>query len=174
MGASPLAENYARAVFEKAVEKYTRDLHGIQRALEQSKLVMRLDNPAEPFDGKKALLNGLIPAQTDPEVRNLAFLLASKNELHLLGAVVEEFDRIVAQGAPGTLARITTTIELSPEDKARLESKLRARFGKDLMFEYRIDPAIVGGVVVRVGDVVIDGSVVGKLASMKQRMETAR
>jgi F0F1-type ATP synthase delta subunit len=61
-----------------------------------------------------------------------------------------------------------------PEERTKLEAKLRGQYGDELAFDYRLDPAILGGVVVRIGDVVIDGSVAGKLAVMKQKMETAR
>jgi F-type H+-transporting ATPase subunit delta len=168
------ATNYARALFEKAVEKYGKDLHTLNSALERSNLLTRLDNPGESFDGKKALLNGMLPPNADSEVRNLAYLLASKNQVHLLREIVGDFDKMVAAGAPGNTARVTTAIELTNEDRARLESKLRGQYGDDLAFDYRLDPAILGGVVVRIGDVVIDGSVSGKLAAMKQKMETAR
>lgn len=168
------ASNYSRALFEKAVEKYTRDLHTLNNALEKSNLVTRLDNPAESFDGKKALLNGMLAPNADTEVRNLAYLLASKNQIHLLSEIVGSFDRLASAGAPGNTAVVTTTIQLDAKERAKLESKLRAQYGSDLVFDYRLDPAILGGVVVRVGDVVVDGSVSGKLAALKQKMETAR
>lgn len=168
------ARNYARALFEKSVEKYSHDLHALKNSLDKSNLLTRLDNPAESFDGKKALLNGMLPPNADTEVRNLAYLLASQNKVHLLGDVVANFDKLVAAGAPGNSARVTTTIELSNEERAKLETKFRKQYGQDLSFDYRIDPAILGGVVVRIGDVVIDGSVAGKLAVMKQKLESAR
>ncbi len=174
MADAALAQTYARAIFEKAVEKYMRDLHALNNAVAKSNLLARLDNAGEPFESKKALLNGLIPAQADPEVRNLALLLASKNQMHMLGDVVDEFDRMVSVGIPGTTAKVTSVIALTNDEKAKLEAKLRQQYGADLRFDYQLDPAILGGVVVRIGDVVLDGSVSGKLAAMKQKLETAR
>ncbi len=174
MADTALATSYARAVFEKAVEKYTRDLHALNSAVAKSNFLTRLDNPGETFDSKKALLNGLVPAQADPEVRNLAFLLASKNQMHLLSQVVDAFDRIITREGAGKVTQVTTTVELTGDEKTKLETKLRQQYGADLAFDYRLDPAILGGVVVRIGDVVIDGSVTGKLAAMKQKLETAR
>ncbi|MCG3140627.1 MAG: ATP synthase subunit delta [Anaerolineae bacterium] len=174
MADAALAQTYARAVFEKAVEKYTHDLHALANAVANSNLLTRLDNAAESFESKKALINGLVPAQADPEVRNLALLLASKNQMHLLSDVVNAFDHLVAQGTPGALGIVTSAIALTATDKEKLEAKLRAQYGEQLNFEYRLDPAILGGLIVRIGDVVIDGSVSGKLAVMKQKLETAR
>lgn len=165
---------YARALFEKSVEKHTRDLHALANGLDKSNLLGRLDNPAESFDSKKTLLNGILPTNADHEVRNLAYLLASKNQMHLLRDIVSSFDKLASAGAVGKLARVSTTIELDAQARANLESKLRAQYGADLGFEYRLDPAILGGVLIRIGDVVIDGSVSGKLAAMKQKMESAR
>jgi F-type H+-transporting ATPase subunit delta len=168
------ATNYARALFEKAVERQVRDLHTANTALGKSNLLTRLDNPAESFDGKKALLNGILPPHADREVRNLVYLLASKNQVHMLDDIVAAFDKMVSAGAPGNMARVTTTIPLTDPERATLESKLRAQYGADLAFDYRLDPDILGGVVVRIGDIVIDGSVAGKLAQMRQKMQTAR
>lgn len=166
--------NYARALFEKAVDKYRRDLHTLRNALEKSTLVTRLDNAAESFDSKKTLLNGVLPRDADAEVRNLAYLLASKNQIHLLNDIVSAFDRMVAAGIPGNAARVTSAIELTSDERSKLESKLHSQYGADLTFDYRLDPAILGGVIVRIGDIVMDGSVSAKLAAMKQKMETAR
>ena len=101
-------------------------------------------------------------------------MLANKNQMHLLSQIVRDFDGFVSQGSQGAVATVTTTIELSAEDKSKLEAKLRSQFGQDLRFDYQLDPAILGGVIVRVGDVVVDGSVAAKLAAMKQKLETAR
>ncbi len=173
MATAALAQDYARALFEKAVDKYLNDLHALNNALLKNGLVTRLDNPGEPFDSKKALLSGILPPNIEPEIRNLAYLLADKNQVHLLEQVVGEFDRIVSQGAPGATAIVTTAIELTTDDRAKLEAKLHKQFGDELRIEYRLDPAIVGGVVVRVGDIVIDGSVTAKLAALKQKLASA-
>lgn len=174
MAQEALAHNYARALFEKAVERFTPDLHGLTQAVERGGVMMRLDSASEPFESKKQIINGLLSPQADPEVRNLAYLLASKNQMHLLREVVGDFDHMVAQGAPGAQAVVTSAVELTGDERARLEAKLRKEYGADLAVEYALDPGIIGGVVVRIGDIVIDGSVAGKLAMMRQKLETAR
>lgn len=172
--AATMASSYARAIFEKAVEKYARDLHALQAAVSQSNLLTRLDNPAEAFDAKKALLNGMLPQDADPEVRNLAYLLASKNQMHLVSLIVGDFDRMVARDKLGAVAQVTSAVELTGDEKAKLETKLREQYGQEVGFEYNLAPSLLGGVVIRVGDAVFDGSVTGKLAAMKQKLQTAR
>lgn len=174
MAEQALALDYARAYFEKAVEKHSRDLHALNNAVTRGNVLTRLDNPAETLENKKALLNGLLPPNAETAVSNLAYLLANRNQMHLLNQVVRDFDSMVAQGAPGVVAVVTTTIDLTAEDKSKLEAKLRNQFGQDLRFDYQLDPSILGGVIVRVGDVVVDGSIAAKLSAMKQKLETAR
>ncbi|MBS1253739.1 MAG: ATP synthase subunit delta [Anaerolineales bacterium] len=68
-------------------------------------------------------------------------------------------------------ARITSAVQLTEEERSRLEQSLGRRFGDDLQFEYRVDDSILGGVIVRVGDRVIDGSVASKLAALRERLK---
>lgn len=68
-------------------------------------------------------------------------------------------------------ARITSAVPLTEEERSRLEESLGRRFGDGLQLRYRVDDSILGGVIVRVGDRVIDGSVASKLAALRERLE---
>ncbi|MGB8644514.1 MAG: F0F1 ATP synthase subunit delta [Anaerolineae bacterium] len=175
MANDELARNYAQAIFEKAVERWQKPLRAVNAALQaQPDTLLQLDNPAENYERKKDQANRLLPRDADAEVRNFIYLLTSKNELHLLPEIAAAFDRFATRGPNRELARVTSAIEIQPDERAKLESKLRAQFGSDLDFEYRVDRDLLGGVVVRVGDRIFDGSVSGKLAAMRQKLETAR
>ncbi len=170
-----LARSYAQAVYEKAMERWQKSLRGLSDTLQsQPALLPQLDNPAQPFERKKESVNRLLPADADAEVRNFVYLLASKNELHLLPQVLAEFDRFAARSNINQLARITSAVTLTADERTKLETKLKGQFGNELDFDYRVDPEIIGGVIVRVGDHIIDGSVAAKLAAMRQQLETAR
>jgi len=66
---------------------------------------------------------------------------------------------------------VTSAVPLIETEKSALEAKLRAQFGDDLACDYAVNPAILGGVTVRIGDKVIDGSVAGKLAELKEKLK---
>jgi ATP synthase F1 delta subunit len=83
---------------------------------------------------------------------------------------VSDLDRYAKREAIGATAKVTSAIALTDSEKNTLESKLRAQFGNDLSFDYTVDATILGGVVVRVGDKVIDGSVAGKLAALQEKL----
>jgi F-type H+-transporting ATPase subunit delta len=175
MADDQLVHAYARAIFEQAVERWRKALRVVSEKLEKSgESLTRLDNPAEQMARKRELVDQLVPANADGEVRNFLYLLASKNEAHLLPEVLAEFDRYAARGPVHELARVVSAVKLTDPERAGLEKKVRAQFGEDHDFDYRVDKSLLGGVVVRVGDKVIDGSVAGKLAAMRQKLEATR
>ena len=175
MANDELARAYAQAIYEMALARWQKQLRAVNESLEaKQELLTRLDNPAGKLEAKKAEMNGLLPRDADGELKNFLYLLASRNQLGMLSHVLAELDRFAARGPSRELARVTSAVELTPDERTRLENKLHAQFGREIDFEYRVDPSLLGGVVVRVGDRVIDGSVSGKLAAMRQKLETTR
>lgn len=164
---------YAQAIFEQAVERWQKALRQVITNLDQVQgSLTTLDNSAEQLDRKKKQIDSLLPADADGEIRNFCYLLASKNEFHLLPEVLAEFERYASRGPNMERARIASAVPLTDSERAQLEKKVRSQFGEGLDFEYRVDKSLLGGVIVRVGDKVIDGSVAGKLAAMRQKLET--
>jgi F-type H+-transporting ATPase subunit delta len=174
MADESIARVYAQAIFEKALERWRRELRAVNNAVEDTGSLTNLDNPAEAFDRKKELVSRALPANADGEVRNFLYLLASKNELHLLPEVLVELDRLMSRGPARQLVRVTSSVELNDEERKKLEEKTRKQFGQDLDFEYRVDKDLLGGVMIRIGDKVIDGSVKGKLDAMRAKLEAVR
>jgi ATP synthase F1 delta subunit len=71
-------------------------------------------------------------------------------------------------------ARVSSAVPLTKEEQAALREKLEARFSQDLNLRFQVEPSLLGGVVVRVGDKVMDGSVKGKLEALKQTLAPRR
>jgi F-type H+-transporting ATPase subunit delta len=174
MANEELARSYAQAIFEQAVDRWRKALRGVSESVARAVILTQLDNPAEKFERKKQLLNPVFPENTDPELRNLIYLLASKNQVHLLPEVLVEFDRYVERGPTRQLVQVTSAIPLNEAERTQLEQKIRAQYGPDLDLDYRVDPSLLGGLRVRIGDRVIDGTVVGRLNAMRQRLEATR
>lgn len=168
-----LAQTYAQAIFEEGVEGWQASLKTIAASLEKSGLIKQLDSAAVKFSKKQELLRDALPSNTNTQVKNFVHLLASKNQVHLLPQIMAEFERYSQRGPMRQAAQVTSAIALTASQKRSLETKVRAKFGPDIEFEYAVDKELLGGVVVRVGDKVIDGSVAGKLAALKEKL-TAR
>jgi F-type H+-transporting ATPase subunit delta len=162
---------YAQAVFEKAMAGWLAPLKDIAASLAQSRLTDQLDDAGLAFSKKQEMLRAIFPPDATTEVQNLLFLLASKNEAHLLPEVISNFDRYAQRDAAATVTKVTSAVPLTDPEKRTLETQLREQFGKDLAFEYWVNPDILGGVIVRAGDKVIDGSVSGKLAALKEKLK---
>ncbi|MDE3089131.1 MAG: ATP synthase F1 subunit delta [Chloroflexota bacterium] len=165
------SEVYAQVAFDQAVSNWLAPLKTLAASLAKSGLAERLDDAGLPFSKKQELLQPMIPPEASDQVRNLVFLLATKSETHLLPEIVGELDRFANRGKVGETARVTSAVTLNDSERRTLESKMRAQFGKEISFDYAVDAALLGGVIVRVGDKVIDGSVAGKLAALKEELK---
>jgi len=99
--------------------------------------------------------------------------LAATNDPRLQREVIAELGHLAQKGEEKT-AHVTSAVALTEREKATLGDWLRRRFGDDLEVKYNLDASILGGVVVRVGDKVIDGSVAGKLAALKEKLVAGR
>ena len=86
-----------------------------------------------------------------------------------------QFERLVRQQAQvaGTLASVRSAVRLTEEEQAILKERLRERFGEDIILRMRVDPSLIGGLVVEVRGQVIDGSVAGKLTALEEHLQVA-
>ncbi len=163
-----LAQTYARALYDQAIANWLTSLKTLATALARAGVTDQLDTAGLDFSKKQEVLRAHLSPNTPAEIQNLAALLASKNHIHLLPHIIAEFERYAQRTDTRTRATITSAVPLLDAEKSALETKLRAQFGAELACDYVVDPAILGGVIVRVGDKVIDGSVAGKFAELKE------
>lgn len=160
--------SYANAFFEAAFERWLGALQSAATALAGQ---ANLQADSADFAQQQRALDSLLPADADPLVRNLLYTLAQHGDLALLGQIVEALRGRVRQAGAGPIpVEVVTAIALADEQRAALEAKLAAQYGTALSYVYRVDPAILGGMIVRVGDKLMDGSVASKLAAMKQAL----
>ncbi len=163
-------ELYAQALFDQATTEWLKPLKEAAACFKPSDFEA-LDNPGLAFPKKLELLKRVLPTDTPVQVRNFLSLLASKQNMRFLPGIVAEFDRYAQRGSTRGLARVTSAVSLTDEEKRQLEAKLRGRYDPNMEFQYVVDPAILGGVIVRMGDKVIDGSVSGKLAALREKLK---
>lgn len=170
------AKRYAQAAFQIARDQGTIDTWRAELADVASVLT---DSEAAPIfaDGRIPLERrlGLVERALDvsPLVLNLAKLLVQKGRSHEARGVSEAFDRMADEHAGIAHAEITTAVELSPDQLTAIESKLSASLGKRVRAVGTVDSAIVGGVIVRVGDQLVDGSVRSRLQRLRRELEGA-
>ena len=163
--------DYAAAIYDLALEAWTRQLGSIQEALgTDAALRMGLDDPGRSTQDKLEQLVRTVPGGVDDPVRKFLGTLLEAGQLEQLDAILVEFQQLASRRPERKIAQVTTAVPLTVAEEETLRANLAERFGSDLEFEFKVDAALIGGVYLRVGDQVIDGSVAGKLAALRDRL----
>ena len=177
--ASSAATRYAQAVFSLGKERGTldawqNDLGELATLTGDSRVSSYLSNPSITADTKLATLEASLPSTVQPELRNLAKLLVVRDRTNLIPQIREIFEDQVRAERGITVAQVTTAEPLTADEEALVREKLTALTGNTIEITSTIDPEIIGGIVVRIGDQVIDGSVRNKLERMRTRLVAGR
>jgi F-type H+-transporting ATPase subunit delta len=161
--------NYVQAVIEIALEPWLKSLRQVERRLRENELVAIIDDLSLPLEVKKDRLRSVL-GDAPMSVVNLVYVMAAAGDLHCLERVVEDLELHVARAGRGTVGLVRSAVPMTAEEKAKLEKGLIGRFGDELALTYEVDPSIIGGLVVRVGDLVMDGSVAAKLTALRDEL----
>jgi F-type H+-transporting ATPase subunit delta len=178
MSDQSVARQYANALFDVAarsqrVDVARRDLSAVVALVdEHPDLSAVFAAPLIVPRKKRAVVEALLSQIGDlaDEVRRLLLFLADRDRLRLLAAIRGAFDARVMDAAKVVSADVVTAVPLPAHDEAALAAALGKVTGRQVTIQPRVDPSIVGGVVARVGSLVIDGSVVRQMARLRERL----
>jgi F-type H+-transporting ATPase subunit delta len=173
-----LAGRYATALFELArderkLEAVGNSLAAVRQALAESDDFRTL--AMSPLIGRdeavRAVTGSADAMNLDPITRNFLGVLARNGRLSQLTAVIRAFNSLWAQHRGEITAEVVSAHPLDDDQIAALKQNLRARMGRDISVDLNVDPAILGGLVVKIGSQRIDGSIRTKLNSLAQAMK---
>ena len=172
-----VARRYARALFQMGVDAGTFEAFGQQLSdlaelfVASSELRQTLENPVFKPSEKRAILEKILPrvAPTDT-VQRFALLLLERGRIRALPAIARAYRALGDQHAGRVRATVTSAQALSAADLERVRKSLEQRTHKTVMVESQVDPSLIGGLVARVGDLVLDGSVRTQLASLREKL----
>ena len=174
--ASARPRRYAEALFEIARERgaldaWGQDLHAALERLGSEQVLHQFGNPELQHSQVHEALQQLLGAAGAPEVRNLLMLLIHRRQLGQLPAVVKRYDDLVNQERHVETATVTTAVPLAASEVALIQRRLaEQRHASAIIIEQQVDPRMVGGIVVRIGDTLLDGSVGARLATLRQAL----
>jgi F-type H+-transporting ATPase subunit delta len=175
------ANRYARALLDVAVQqadpiRVEQDLAAVADVFARHEELRRpLTNPVVPVQAKRAVVEQLTARlQSVPPVARLVALLADRDRLELLPALLQAYRERLMEHRNIVRAEVVSAVPLSADRAAALQQKLSDATGRTVTMDTRVDPSILGGLVARVGTVVYDGSIATQLARMKERLTENR
>ncbi|MGL4651635.1 MAG: ATP synthase F1 subunit delta [Caldilineaceae bacterium] len=162
---------YAQAIFQTMVEKWQNELGQVQSAIAADPtLAGQLNDPGRDPAAKVAALDRVLPLGMSNEARNFARYLVQEGDANLLPLVASALSQQTTGRSGPLKAEVTSAFELSPEEQQSIRAKLVQEHGDGLIFTFSVDPSLMGGLRVRVGDTLIDTSVASRLALLRESL----
>jgi F-type H+-transporting ATPase subunit delta len=180
MSDSETVSTYARALYDLAAVSGAFDavdegLKAVVKAVRGNvDLREAFLDAGVPAEKKREIVRAIFGDAVVPEVVAIAGLMVERGLTDLLGQVSSEYERLLEEKRGVVVAEVTTAVPLSDALRTRLVEKLAAATGRTVSLREHVDPAIVGGIVIKVAGRVLDGSVTTQLRELRQVLSTAR
>jgi F-type H+-transporting ATPase subunit delta len=178
MSVIAIARRYAEALADVAisrnqVEQIDNEVHTFADMIRGSRELYDLFASPIVSQTDKARVLDVLVARTrpGPMTANLLRTMLSHHRLQHLNVVYEQFRREMNERKGVVLAEVTTAQPVGAAEQERLSRELTAMTGKQVQFEFKSDPALIGGVVTRIGSVIYDGSIRTQLQEIKHRLK---
>lgn len=172
-----VAKRYAQAIFELGVETsnvalLTDDVKRLAQAYEASaELRSVLENPLVSAEDRKALVDELSTRlNLSPLGRNTFGLLVERRRIAALPAIAKELAKLADERAGIVRGKVTSAVPLSETYFQKLQREIESLTGKKVLLERNQDPELIAGLVVQIGDRIIDGSVRARLDQMREQL----
>jgi len=171
------ARRYAKALMDLArrdgiIAEIGAQLQQYQALLQANTTLQKvLENPSVDIQVKTSIMTTIFErTQPAPLLRNFLLLLMHKGRLPQLDAICTQYERMASDELRRVVAQVTTAVEMNAQQRQVVTQKIAAATQKDVQLEAHVDPALIGGLVVRVNNVILDGSVRGQLARMRKAL----
>ncbi len=172
-----IARRYAGAIFEIGLKQNTLDrtlddVREIARLFSHRKLAYLLREPKIPVQRKETAIRRALESKVLPMSLNLALLVVQRELVDIMQNIARELEQFVLDYKNQARAEVTTATKMDDAQLSLIKRALERRTGKTILMQTKVRPEILGGVIARVGDQVIDGSVQHRLAALQQQLLT--
>lgn len=179
MPAGASARRYAQAVFQIAVEgdeleRWLDDLTQLADSITNEEFRQTLSAPRISMAQKENLIRESLGTSIGPLALNLICLLASRGQAHILPGIADRFQEMLDAHQGVERAEVVSAVSLSEAQRDQVTQMLNDLSGKDVRVTTRVDSEILGGLVIRVGDRVMDGSARTRLQNMRRELAQRR
>ncbi len=177
MKVDPLVNAYAESLFrlasvEGVADRVEEELRELDRLYQTNyELKEFINNPRVKAEGKKDALAELLGGKLSRITLNHMYLVVDQERGRMFPKIAEEYRRLASEARAKISAEVVTALPISDSVVTQIKEQLQKLTKKDVHIRSRVDESIIGGVVIRVGDKVLDGSVRNKLSQLKRQME---
>ncbi len=173
--AATIARPYAKAVFmaardAQALPSWSTALHAASGLVADSRIADLLTSPRLGPDQVVSMFAGLGGGDIDERWQNFVRLLARNKRLEVLPEITAQYEQLRARYENEVDVQVTSAVAMDEAQRAKLAAALKTRFKRDVRMSTSVDPALLGGAVIRAGDLVIDGSISGRLQRMASEL----
>lgn len=174
---STLARPYAKAAFQAAVDAgelqaWSDMLVNTSNVVQEEKMGKVLSHPSLTGEQQAQTLIDVCGDKMHKAGQNLVSVLAENKRISLIPQILEQFEHLKAELEKAVDVEIISAFDVSDESKQKLTDALKAKLAKDVRVTTTVDSTLVGGAIIRAGDLVIDGTVRGKLTKLAEAMNS--
>jgi F-type H+-transporting ATPase subunit delta len=173
-----IARRYAKALLligkeDGQAETYRDQLGAVARLIEANKaLEQALCNPLYETEGRRRVMMTLVDKLgLAPVMKSFLSLLFDKGRIAFVGSIQQYYEKLADELKGVARATLVSAVALPDETVQKIRASLSEKTGKDIVLEVREDPSLIGGIVTRIGDLVLDGSIKTQLLNMRETLK---
>jgi len=172
-----VAKRYSNALFEIALEENSLDKTGEELSLitdalkEHPNLFKALKSPLSKPEERKDMMKSIFAEQLSKETMNFVYVLIDKSRSNALMEIGTEYHKLLADHNNTIKAVATTAVSMTKKQITELTEKLTKTSGKTVTLTNEVDPSIIGGVFIQMGDKIIDGTLKRRLTEIEDRLK---
>ncbi len=169
------ARRYAEAVFQLAerdntLDRWRDDLRFGADVTADERVARIVNSPMRPLAERERLIDELLGGRLSKPAFNLVRLLVQRKNLGLLGPIASEFQRLLNEKRGIVSAVVTSALPLTNDEDQAIRARVAALTGTTVDVQTAVDPALIGGLTVKIGDRLIDASVRGRLERLREQL----
>jgi F-type H+-transporting ATPase subunit delta len=173
---SQIASRYSKALFQLAKSedqliRWDKDLAALSELLEKNpKLREVLESPLVSSEEKNRTLSRIAQEKFDPQLMHFLSLLLEKGRFNYLPEMIKDYSKRVREKLDALLVRVVVPDYLDDETKEKLKNKLEKTYHKKIEFRVEVDPKMIGGLILIIGNQMLDFSIRGRLQRLKEAL----
>lgn len=166
-----IAASAAEAESQRRIDEVEDELFRFSRIIAANPELRRaLTEPSVPEEGKRELLSSLLDGKVAPTTLRLVTQAVTHPRGRSLETALEEISQLVAEQRQRLVAVVRSAVELTEEQRGRLSAWLRDSYGRDVHVNTEVDPRVLGGFSIRIGDEIIDSTILGRIEDVRRRL----